>query len=258
MSTFVLGARLSQGATCKVYDLRLKNTAVILKTCKKEYLGQAIFKFVNLRHDNIEHIAKIIILPKSPMAYIISERLDMTLFDFKVGKKSSSNKIDSKFIHDECTNGLIFIHGHLKLIHADVKNNNIMLSTSGHLKLIDFSNAFEPDRGRVDGFNQTILTMCHVDLLRNIYDVGFKLDMWALAMTLYWFEYGEHFLVRIIRNNYPMQTMEAFEVYIREAASRRHLLASLIDRELSAIAAAERSPFSELFIKCLVSKKAGS
>lgn len=252
--SFKIKTRLSQGATCKVYDVELANsTPVILKACRKESLGPAIFKFVNIRHDNIEHIAKIVLATHSPMAYIFSEKLDMTLFDWKLLPANKRMPLDSANIYGQCARGLEYIHKQMNIVHADVKNNNIMLHVaSGRLKLIDFSNAFEMSRARVDGFEQTLLSMCHVDLLRDEFDVGFKLDMWALAMTLYWFEYDEHFIARMSRY-WPPPRPADFEEFVRSSRAERRRFARLLEQELCLFQASEGKDdkFKELFFHCL-------
>lgn len=247
---FQLGPRLSQGATCKVYDLRIKNVPVILKACRREFLGSALEKFINIRHDNIERIVQILHVPNSPVAYIFSECLDMTLYEWKSSSDATRpmNWLRANDVFTQCARGLAYIHNSLKLVHADVKNNNIMLHIkSGKLKLIDFSNAFELGK-RVDGFDQTILTMCHVDLLRNSYDVGFKLDMWALAMTIYWFENNRHFVTCVAHKYFNWRDADSFENAIRKNARMRAQLADAIDIELKHL---ETVAAAGYFLQCL-------
>lgn len=272
MSKIDLGLCLSQGATCKVYDLRLRNMRVILKRCRQEHLGN-IHKLVGVRHDNIERIARILIMPETRTAYIISERLDMTLFEYKLkmttaarptpsAARSAASSTDlplltSQQVLEQCKNGLSFLHNQLGLIHADVKNNNIMLHLpSGRLKLIDFSNTIvQGAPQQIDGFEQTLLTMCHVDLYRDPFDVGFKLDMWALAMTLFWFEFNEHFLVRLVRNRY-VPTLEQLEALVRRSKSARLELAADIEHELAGFASGPASSFKRAFFATLRADRA--
>lgn len=248
---FKLGPRISQGATCKVYNLQIKNVPVILKACRREHLGSALEKFINIRHENIERIVKILHVPNSPVAYIFSECLDMTLYEWRCADTRPMDWLRATDVFEQCACGLAFIHANLKLVHADVKNNNIMLHVkSGKLKLIDFSNAFSPT-ARIDGFDQTILTMCHVDLLRNAYDVGFKLDMWALAMTIYWFENNCHFVTRVAHKYFNWRDPDSFEVAIRKNERLRAQLADAIEIELKHL---ETVAAARTFLACLVTK----
>lgn len=223
---------LSEGLACRVYEMKINNRQLVIKKCIKSSLSKNYLSFVNICHPNIERVFKVVFMGSSPSstAYIFAERLDTTLHQHAkmIGHQNVEPYLEA--ISSQVQTALDYIHTKLDMIHADIKTNNIMIDRYSCLvKVIDFNNAIaRKNVGQVDGFEQTILPMSHVDMIRNSYNIGPKIDFWALAMTLFWYQHGYHLISKIAEASGLVSNEEQF----RKNSLLRGHLANRIDMEL--------------------------
>lgn len=242
---------LSEGLACRVYELKINKRELVIKKCTRNSLSKNYLSFVDICHPNIERVYKVVFMGNAPLSatYIFAEKLDITLHQHAklVGSQNVGTYIEC--IASQVSSALEYIHEKLFMLHADIKTNNIMIDQkTNNVKVIDFNNAISRHHiGQVDGFEQTILSMSHVDMIRNSYNIGPKIDFWALAMTLFWYYCGYHFVIKIVADH----GLFTDENRLRKNSLLRGHLANLIDMELCHLFVRKKKDETNTFLNIL-------
>lgn len=107
----------------------------------------------------------------------------MDLFEF-IDRSPSLDEPLASYIFRQVVSALSYLHG-LRVLHRDVKDENIILDEKFHVKLIDFGSAafMAPDR-YFTTFCGTV-EYCSPEVLQGNPYSGPELEMWALGVTLY-------------------------------------------------------------------------
>ncbi|KDE06926.1 CAMK/CAMKL/PASK protein kinase [Microbotryum lychnidis-dioicae p1A1 Lamole] len=93
-------------------------------------------------------------------------------------------------ILSQLCSALDFLHSH-NIVHRDIKDENIILSSTGHVHLIDFgSAAYVKDGKKLDTFSGT-LDFAAPEVLRGARYGGKEQDLWALGVLGYVLICGE-------------------------------------------------------------------
>ena len=89
------------------------------------------------------------------------------------------------------TSGLKYLHDR-KLIHRDVKPSNVLISSSGCIKLADFGllRTLDQDQSFADSFVGSFLYMSPERLTGEPY--SYSADIWGLGITLYTLVLGHY------------------------------------------------------------------
>lgn len=257
--------RLSEGVACSVYELPLGKMggdcviSMVIKKCPLTVFNRHYLRFVQSRHKHIEFIARIKFTRNA--AYIFSQKLSCTLFEYvehqrhRPQREAAPPRLSVRDIYKQCSAGLSFIHN-MGMIHADIKNNNIMFAPDGCVKIIDFSNSFSAADARarqINVFGQTLLLMSHIVLLSDPYAGDFSVDMWALAMTLYWYETGEHFIQQVVlRYNLSRAPFANYEASLRNSQGMRLNLSTCVAEALKHLhSKCHDTEFGQVFFECL-------
>jgi serine/threonine protein kinase len=185
---------ISEGNEAKVYDIsEINNTKlsdiklvakVIVSKIEKNELQHF---FLKINHVNIEKLYYL--YERIDFSILVCEKLDLTLCELKF-----ENLNHILYLASEIIEALVYLHTVCKIAHCDIKENNIMYSTPiQRFKLIDFNNCshlseFKKFKIRINIYRRPL------QVLKNAYDWGFNVDIWALGATLYNLYYNSEIL----------------------------------------------------------------
>lgn len=158
---------------------RVDRPIVAVKLSHKKNISEVTKELVHHRHPNIERIYTIIRRDEHVEDYF-------TVCKLLVKTLSKYNRVTDpplEQLAQDMLVGLSYLHDH-KIVHCDIKNNNIMLDENKRLVFIDFNNAQYSDRaGKIP--IATVLHTRHKDLFQNPTNWDFKIDTWACGVILY-------------------------------------------------------------------------
>lgn len=114
----------------------------------------------------------------------------MDLFDL-IELRTNMDEDECRRIFTQVASAVEFLHNHAKVVHRDIKDENIILDGQGVVKLIDFGSASYLKNGPFDVFVGTIDYAAPEVLAGDSYD-GPEQDVWALGILLYTILYKEN------------------------------------------------------------------
>lgn len=224
VNQYAILQKLGQGANCKVFLVQDTNTS--------KYYACKIFNIDHKarspsRHNNLEReirmmklmsseyvvsLHDVLYASKKKRAYVIMEWADCGTLQDIIDKKTPLDEYTLKKIFLQVLNALEFVHSN-GIVHQDIKPSNIMMFSSGKIKLGDFGigHSFQ-SADTVIGSPAYQAPEVFVDLLdESEYLPEFdpaKEDIWSLGVSL--FEAKFHYL--------PFKGDNAYEIprYIKE------------------------------------------
>ena len=178
--------------TNKLYAMKEIQTSKYKSQEEVNQVEKEIKLLENLRHPHV--ITYFNSFKQNGNIYIVIEYINGgSLEDLLVKNINQQKKIDEKTLWDlliQSLSGLLYLHEKRKIIHRDIKPDNLLLDSEGHLKISDFGvSAIKSDEvddllkchGTVAGPIQFMAPeMC----LGDAYD--FKSDIYMLGLT-FWF-----------------------------------------------------------------------
>ena len=178
--------------TNKLYAMKEIQTSKYKSQEEVNQVEKEIKLLENLRHPHV--ITYFNSFKQNGNIYIIIEYINGgSLEDLLMKNIKQQKKIDEKTLWDlliQSLSGLLYLHEKRKIIHRDIKPDNLLLDSEGHLKISDFGvSAIKSDEvddllkchGTVAGPIQFMAPeMC----LGDAYD--FKSDIYMLGLT-FWF-----------------------------------------------------------------------
>ena len=178
--------------TNKLYAMKEIQTSKYKSQEEVNQVEKEIKLLENLRHPHV--ITYFNSFKQNGNIYIVIEYINGgSLEDLLVKNIKQQKKIDEKTLWDlliQSLSGLLYLHEKRKIIHRDIKPDNLLLDSEGHLKISDFGvSAIKSDEvddllkchGTVAGPIQFMAPeMC----LGDAYD--FKSDIYMLGLT-FWF-----------------------------------------------------------------------
>ncbi len=190
-------AKIGQGGFGAVYrafdrNMKIDKALKVLPeaiTCDREAmesLGEEAETMVRLNHHNIVRVYDF--QGKGPLKYIDMEYVDgKSLTDIKLdspSKKLPENEVRN--LADQIAIGLSYAHSK-KIIHKDIKPQNILLSKNGKVKIMDFgiSETVRSSMSRVENSSSagTLLYMSP-EQIKGM-NVGQEADIYSFGITLY-------------------------------------------------------------------------
>ena len=178
--------------TNKLYAMKEIQTSKYKSQEEVNQVEKEIKLLENLRHPHV--ITYFNSFKQNGNIYIVIEYINGgSLEDLLVKNIKQQKRIDEKTLWDlliQSLSGLLYLHEKRKIIHRDIKPDNLLLDSEGHLKISDFGvSAIKSDEvddllkchGTVAGPIQFMAPeMC----LGDTYD--FKSDIYMLGLT-FWF-----------------------------------------------------------------------
>lgn len=114
----------------------------------------------------------------------------MDLFDY-IELRANMDEDECRSIFVQVAKAIHHLHTKAKVVHRDIKDENVVLDGEGHIKLIDFGSAAYIKSGPFDVFVGTIDYAAPEVLAGKPYG-GREQDVWALGILLYTIIYKEN------------------------------------------------------------------
>jgi len=114
----------------------------------------------------------------------------MDLFDY-IELRANMEESEARKIFSQVAEAVHHLHIKAKVVHRDIKDENVVLDGDGNIKLIDFGSAAYIKNGPFDVFVGTIDYAAPEVLAGKSYR-GKEQDVWALGILLYTIIYKEN------------------------------------------------------------------
>ncbi|EEH45298.2 CAMK/CAMKL/PASK protein kinase [Paracoccidioides brasiliensis Pb18] len=114
----------------------------------------------------------------------------MDLFDY-IELRSSMDENECRNIFYQVVDAIHHLHTKARVVHRDIKDENVILDGKGRIKLIDFGSAAYLNKGPFDVFVGTI-DYAAPEVLQGKSYCGKEQDVWALGILLYTIVYKEN------------------------------------------------------------------
>ncbi|KAG6783449.1 hypothetical protein POTOM_012898 [Populus tomentosa] len=138
-----------------------------------------------LDHPNIINLVEVIDDQKSDYLYMVLEYVESSTVSNILETKGRIDETSARRYFKDVIAGLIYLHHH-NVVHGDIKPENLLVTASGRVKIVDFSfgRAFEDDNDellRCPGTPAFTAPECCSDTVYH----GKAADIWAVGVTLY-------------------------------------------------------------------------
>ena len=179
MST--LNSRSDDGTTVKHTDSSL------VKDYKRKFIREAE-NLSRLQHDNIVKVLEV--FEENNTAYYVMEYLDGGTVDDLIKAKVRLSAVETVEITRQVCAALQYMHGN-RMLHLDLKPKNIMLTSKGEVKLIDFGLSKQYDEKGMpeDSTSIGLGTQGYAPIEQANYrqdgSLPVTLDIYALGATMY-------------------------------------------------------------------------
>ncbi|CAH8362387.1 unnamed protein product [Eruca vesicaria subsp. sativa] len=160
-----------------------------------------------LEHPNIVNLIEVIDDPETDHFYMVLEYIDgKWVYDGSGPPDSIGEKTARKYLRDIVA-GLMYLHAH-NVIHGDIKPDNLMVTSSGTVKIGDFSvsQVFKDDDDqlrRSPGTPVFTAPECCLESESGVTYSGRAADTWAVGVTLCYMILGQYpFLADTLQDTY--------------------------------------------------------
>ena len=136
---------INEGTFGKVYKAKIGDNLFALKKIKVDMHDKG-FPITSIReikvlkklaeHPNIVKLVDIV-SSKSNAVYLVFEFVEFDLYKLLRKENTAFTKLQIKFIFKQIMEGLVFMHKK-RIIHRDIKSENILINAKGELKYADF------------------------------------------------------------------------------------------------------------------------
>ena len=207
LSCFKIGKKLGEGnfGYVNIVYSKTNNNIYAMKTIKKQNRTEQDFKKVErevklIKNLDNPHVVKYYTSFRENenlhiiMEYINGINLEKILYDnIKEGKLIDEKTIWNYLI--QCLNGLMYLHENEKIIHRDIKPDNLIIDNDGILKIVDFgiSAVKKEDVDDEIKFHNTITgPKCFMSLeMRSREEYDFKSDLYMLGISFLYIMSGK-------------------------------------------------------------------
>uniref|UniRef100_A0A7N0V5M2 non-specific serine/threonine protein kinase n=1 Tax=Kalanchoe fedtschenkoi TaxID=63787 RepID=A0A7N0V5M2_KALFE len=145
-----------------------------------------------LRHPNIVNLVEVIDDPSSDNFYMVLEYVESKWVCEGTGPECSLEENTARKYLRDIVSGLMYLHAH-NIVHGDIKPDNLLVSSSGTVKIGDFSvsQVFEDDGDELRRSPGTPVFTAPECCLGLTYH-GKAADTWAVGVTLYCMIMGQY------------------------------------------------------------------
>lgn len=143
-----------------------------------------IYLLTTVKHPNI--VSVLDVFENEKFFQLIMERhgCGMDLFEF-IDRLPAMNEVLGSFIFRQIASAVDYLHS-LKILHRDIKDENIIIDQNFHVKLIDFGSAtFMEENGKLFSTFYGTTEYCSPEVLSGNKYAGPELEMWSLGVTLF-------------------------------------------------------------------------
>ncbi|KAI9398712.1 hypothetical protein POPTR_003G215201v4 [Populus trichocarpa] len=138
-----------------------------------------------LEHPNIINLVEVIDDQKSDYLYMVLEYVESSTVSNILETKGRIDETTARRYFKDVIAGLIYLHHH-NIVHGDIKPENLLVTASGRVKIVDFSfgHAFEDDNDELLRCPGTLAFTAPECCSDTVYH-GKAADIWAVGVTLY-------------------------------------------------------------------------
>ncbi|XP_065831114.1 calcium/calmodulin-dependent protein kinase kinase 2-like [Oscarella lobularis] len=171
-----------------------------------QLLQREIAILKKIRHPNVVHLIEVLDDETHDYLYLVFELLERGPVMDVPTKETFSEEQARHYVIDILL-GIEYLHFH-KIIHRDIKPDNLLLTKDDHIKIADFgvSELFDASDANLTKSAGSPSFMAPEALMQTSSRVPFRgkaTDVWALGVTLFCFIYG----------NCPFRSLNVMELY---------------------------------------------
>lgn len=187
MVKLCLDTNLNRQVAIKIMNkAKLKRKFITRQITAYKLLETEIAILKKLNHPNVIQVYEIINDPESDKTHIVMEYItEGSLYSLiKNGKSIPLEKCWQYF--RDLIEGLEYCHEVVRVVHRDIKLENLLLTKDGHVKIVDFgisymmSNGLGEDKLTLGSSFYLAPEMCKGELYK-----GKQIDVWAAGVSLY-------------------------------------------------------------------------
>lgn len=152
-------------------------------TEEKKEIPMEIYLLTTVEHPNIVSVLDVFENDKFYQLVMEKHGCGMDLFEFIDRLPMMDEKL-ACYIFRQIANAVDYLHS-LKILHRDLKDENIIIDQNFHVKLIDFGSATFHEEGKLFSTFYGTTEYCSPEVLSGNKYAGPELEMWSLGVTLY-------------------------------------------------------------------------
>ncbi|XP_055691035.1 PAS domain-containing serine/threonine-protein kinase isoform X2 [Lutzomyia longipalpis] len=155
----------------------------MVMTEEKREVPMEVYLLTTVKHPNIVQVLDVFENDKFFQLVMEKHGSGMDLFEFIDRLPMMDEKLGC-FIFRQIAAAVDYLHS-LKILHRDIKDENIIIDHNFHVKLIDFGSATFMEEGRLFSTFFGTTEYCSPEVLAGNKYAGPELEMWSLGVTLY-------------------------------------------------------------------------
>lgn len=152
-------------------------------TEEKKEIPMEVYLLSTLKHPNIVTVLDVFENEKFFQLVMEKHGSGMDLFEF-IDRRPLMDEQLGSYIFRQIVNAIDYLHS-LKILHRDIKDENIIIDQYFHVKLIDFGSATFMEDGKLFSTFYGTTEYCSPEVLAGNKYAGPELEVWALGITLF-------------------------------------------------------------------------
>ncbi|CRL08377.1 CLUMA_CG021364, isoform A [Clunio marinus] len=155
----------------------------MITTEDKKEIPMEIYLLKRVKHPNIVNVLDVYENEKFFQLIMEKHGSGMDLFEFIDRRPLMDEKLGC-FIFRQIAKAVDYLHS-LKILHRDIKDENIIIDQNFHIKLIDFGSATFMEDGKMFSTFYGTTEYCSPEVLAGNKYHGPELEVWSLGVTLF-------------------------------------------------------------------------
>ncbi|XP_055702492.1 PAS domain-containing serine/threonine-protein kinase isoform X2 [Phlebotomus papatasi] len=155
----------------------------MVMTEEKREVPMEVYLLTTVKHPNIVQVLDVFENDKFFQLVMEKHGSGMDLFEFIDRLPMMDEKLGC-YIFRQIAAAVDYLHS-LKILHRDIKDENIIIDHNFHVKLIDFGSATFMEDGKLFSTFFGTTEYCSPEVLAGNKYAGPELEMWSLGVTLY-------------------------------------------------------------------------